>query len=196
MNTLRAGGLLGWMLLAGPGLAVALSEESSNPYAVISERNVFHLNPIPPPPEVDKPKLDLPVIKLSGFFKTGSQTRALFSSEPKKKDEVRTYFNLAAGEKDGILEVVKIDAEHGKVDILNSGAPATLNLKDDAIAQPPPVAAAAAAPGGGQKAVPPLPAMPGRPSFSGAGGTAPPPGIPAPANPGSLMRPRRTAAPP
>ena len=103
MNTLRAGGLLGWMLLAGPGLAVALSEESSNPYAVISERNVFHLNPIPPPPEVDKPKLDLPVIKLSGFFKTGSQTRALFSSEPKKKDEVRTYFNLAAGEKDGIL---------------------------------------------------------------------------------------------
>jgi len=202
MNTKRAGILLGCALLAGPGLAAAPTEEGANPYTVISERNVFHLNPIPPPPEPEKPKVDLPVIKLSGFFKVGSQTRALFSSEPKKKEEGRTYYNLAQGEKDGILEVVKIDAENGTVDILNSGTPVTLSLKDDSLAPAPAVAAGAkpptnsAPPGPFAGQAPPTPGMPARRPFQ-PGGMSSPPGFPGAdgGNPAYPMRQRRTPAP-
>src|SRR5208337_401721 len=129
----RAGGLLGCVLLAGPALVSALSQDASNPYSIISERNVFHLNPPPPPPEPEKPKLDLPVIKLSGFFKVGHKTRALFSSAPGKKEDGWTYYNLAEGEKDGVLEVLKIEESDGKVEILNSGTRATLSLKEDSL---------------------------------------------------------------
>jgi hypothetical protein len=81
------------------------------------------------------------VIKLSGFLKIGTQTRALFSSLPKDKKDGPTYYNLADGEKDGILEVVRIHEDKGQVEIINSGTPATLSLKDDSLA-----ADAAAAP--------------------------------------------------
>src|SRR5579862_3690814 len=100
MNRKRAGVLLGCILLAGPGSLQAQSEDIANPYSIISERNVFHLNPPPPPPEPEKPQVELPAIKLSGFFKIGSKTRALFSSVSKKKGEGWTYYNLAEGEKD------------------------------------------------------------------------------------------------
>lgn len=128
---------MGCFLLLSCGWLSARSQDAArdpNPYAVISERNVFHLNPIPPPPAPEAPKADLPVIKLSGFFKIGTKTRALFSSLPKKKEEAWTFYNLAEGEKEGILEVLKIDEAEGKVEVLNTGTRVTLTLKDDAIA--------------------------------------------------------------
>lgn len=170
----RAGSLLGCILLVGPGLVPTFSEDASNPYSVISERNVFHLNPPPPPPEPEKTKADLPVIKLSGFFKVGARTRALFSSMPKKKEDRWTYYNLAEGEKEGVLEVVKIDEADGKVDIMNSGTRATLTLKDDTVA--PMAAAAPPAPSEGQKL--PLPGMPARRPFPAPGGAAMARGLP------------------
>lgn len=109
------------------------STQSSNPYSVIAERNVFRLVPPPPPPAPDVPKPDLPIIKLSGFLKVGSSTRALFSSVPKDKKEGPTYYDLAEGQKQGILEVVKIHDDAGSVEIINSGTPATLTLKDDSL---------------------------------------------------------------
>ncbi len=198
----RAASWLGCVLLVGPGLAVALSDEGSNPYAVISERNVFHLNPIPPPPEPEKPKLDLPKIKLSGFFKVGSQTRALFSSEPKKKDEGPVYYNLAEGEKEGILEVVKIDAENGKVDVINTGTPVTLTLKDDSLAASPAAAGEKPQANGGPPGpfagrVPAMPRMPGRQPMQPGGAAPTPAGFPG-ANVANLpnpMRPRRVPVP-
>jgi hypothetical protein len=191
MNMKRAGRLLGCVLLAGSGLASALSQDASNPYSVISERNVFHLNPPPPPPEPEKPKVDLPVIKLSGFFKVGAKTRALFSSVSKNKEEGWIYYNLAEGEKDGILEVVKIDEAEGKVDILNSGTRATLTLKEDSLT-PAMAASAAASPGAGPG--PPSPGMPPRRPFA-PGGPAMARGAPG-ANGGlSPMRQRRTPVP-
>jgi hypothetical protein len=182
MKIKRVGSIVGCTLLAWPCWVSALPEDSSNPYAVITERNVFHLNPIPLPPPPEAPKEDLPQIKLSGFFKIGKKTRALFSSAPKKKEETWTYYNLAEGEKEGVLEVVKIDEAEGKVEVLNTGRPATLTLKEDTIES-----AAAAVPGapgkqGPENHRPPLPGMPGR-SFAPQGanmtragwpGTAPP----------------------
>jgi hypothetical protein len=201
MKMKTAGWLLGCGLLMGLRLFAAPPEEADNPYAVISERNVFHLSPAPPPPEPDKPKLELPTIKLSGFFRVGSRTRALFSSYPKKKEEGTTYYNLAQGEKDGILEVVKIDEENGSVDILTTGNPATLTLKDDVL---PSAATPAARPpdlgprgGAEERPGPPMPGMPSRRSFAPGGRPGGLPGMPG-ANGSPYpnpMRPRRTPAP-
>jgi hypothetical protein len=171
-------------------LVSALSQDASNPYSTISERNVFHLNPPPPPPEAEKVKVDVPAIKLSGFFKVGTKTRALFSSESKKKDEGWTYYNLAEGEKNGILEVVKIDEPNGKVDIVNSGIPATLSLKEDSLQVTAPAAPAAAGgppkPGGRPS---PFPAgMPGRANYANPEG---PMARGLPGNNGSLPNPAR-----
>ena len=107
--------------------------EESNPYSVISERNVFHLNPIPPPPALEPAKVELPDIKLSGFVKIGKSTHALFAwiSKDKKKEPI--YYDLSEGQKDGLVEVIKIREEKGEVDILNSGTPATLTLKNDSL---------------------------------------------------------------
>jgi hypothetical protein len=135
MNCRAAARLLGCLLLLARGgpRATAQADEDANPYSVISERNVFHLNPIPPPPAEEPKKEDLPEIKLSGFLKIGKSTHALFSSRPKDKKDGPIYYDLVDGEKEGILEVVKIHEDRGEVDILNSGTPGTLSLKNDTI---------------------------------------------------------------
>ena len=114
-------------------MAGAEPDVESNPYAVISERNVFHLNPPPPPPAPDAPKVELPEIKLSGFLRIGNTAHALFSYSPKDKKEAPIYYYLANGEKEGILEVVKIHEDRGEVEIIDSGTPLTLSLKNDTL---------------------------------------------------------------
>jgi hypothetical protein len=137
MNVKAATGLLVWLpFLALNGTLRAATPrrvDETNPYTVISERNVFHLNPIPPPPALEPPKVELPDIKLSGFVKIGKSTHALFAciSKDKKKDPI--YYDLSEGQKDGIVEVLKIREEKGEVDILNSGTPTTLTLKSDSL---------------------------------------------------------------
>jgi hypothetical protein len=138
MKLRTAIGLLGCVVLARSGAAgpfVPVTDdpnEASKTFAVISDRNIFHLNPIPiPPPE--QPKIELPLIKLSGFFRQGRHTRALFCSLPKDKKDEPAYYNLSEGEKSGFLELVKIDYDKGEVEVINSGTRMTLNLKDDGL---------------------------------------------------------------
>ncbi len=135
MNIKATAGLLGCLFLFAQAwrVAGAVPDEDSNPYVVISERNVFHLNPLPPPPAPAAPKVELPEIKLSGFLRIGKTTHALFSYSPKDKKEVPIYYDLADGQKEGILEVVRIHEEKGEVEIINSGTPLTLSLKDDTL---------------------------------------------------------------
>ena len=188
--TFAAGGSF-LLLLAGGAWAHQDATDASNPYSIIAERNVFHLNPPPPPaPPPDTTKADLPVIKITGIVRIGDQTRALFVSEPKDKKDNPTYFNLAEGERQGILEVVKIDPVGQKVEVINSGARATLTIKDDSLAKSegsPPEGAA----GPGERRLPGerhLPAFPGsagrfpRPGFPGQNI----PGVPSPASPLSI----------
>jgi hypothetical protein len=131
--------VFGCLLLARSGAAESFvlitnnPNGASNPYAIISDRNVFHLNPIPPEPVPEPPKVELPVIKLSGFFKQGRQTKALFSSQPKDKKDGTIYYNLSEGEKSGFLELVKIHYDQGEAEIVNSGTRMTLSFKDDSL---------------------------------------------------------------
>jgi hypothetical protein len=115
------------------GAGVPDTEDEANPYTVIGERNVFHLNPIPIPPPLEPPKAELPEIKLSGFLRIGNSTHVLFASVAKSKKEEPVYYDLTEGEKQGILEVLKIHEQKGEVEILNSGTPFTLTLKNDAL---------------------------------------------------------------
>jgi hypothetical protein len=122
-----------------PGVSVraaipVASHDASNPYAVIGQRNAFHLNPIPIPPPPEPPKVELPDIKLSGFLKTSNKMHVLFSYTPKDKKAMPIYYDLVEGEKQGILEVVKIHEEDGEVDVRNSGTEMTLSLEKDSLA--------------------------------------------------------------
>jgi hypothetical protein len=127
--------LFGCLVLALGGAADPLVpvapdvDDPSGPYAVISERNMFHLNPVPPEAGPEPPKVELPVVKFFGFFRVGRVTKALFCSLPKDKKEEPTYYNLSEGEKSGFLEVVQIHFEKGEVEVVNSGVTMTLTLK-------------------------------------------------------------------
>jgi hypothetical protein len=119
---------------SAPSVPFALDPaDASNPYALISERNIFHLNPIPPEPAPELPKVELPVVKFSGFYRVGRVTKALLCSLPKDKKEEPIYYDLSEGEKEGFLEVVKIHYDKGEVDVVNSGTPMTLSLKEDSL---------------------------------------------------------------
>lgn len=115
---------------------------AANPYSVITSRNVFHLNPPPPPPAADKgPPPVLPKIFLSGFMWNGDKLSVLLVVKTPNPDlksaDLPSYLTLAEGAKDGAVELVKVYPEEGKVDILNSGTPMTLSMKDDGVTNDP-----------------------------------------------------------
>jgi hypothetical protein len=127
--------------------------DNSNPYAIITDRNIFRLNPPPPPPsDADKKPVDLPKVYLNGIIKIGDDVRVLFSIPPKDAKGQTAYFKLAPGEKDDVLELVGIHPNQQEVDILVSGTAMTLSLLSNSLASA----------GGGGKAAAPGPA-PGGP---------------------------------
>jgi hypothetical protein len=130
----------------------AVSE--ANPYAVISDRNVFHLNPPPPPPSAEEKPVDVPKVMLSGFRTVAGHTRVFLVLQPKDPKEGMTFMDLAQGERNKAVEVVKIDSEKRQVDIVNTGHSMTLTFADNGVA-------AAAAPAPGQKPAGGPPGLPG-----------------------------------
>jgi hypothetical protein len=138
--------------LAGPqdgppgNIVDSASDETANPYSVILKRNVFGLNQPPRPPEPAKdPPPDLPEMHLTGFMRTGDQWKVLLAIKVKSPDPkaapFSTYLKLAEGEKKVVMsmneklsmQVVRIYADQEKVDVINSGTPMTLTIKDDGI---------------------------------------------------------------
>jgi hypothetical protein len=106
----------------------------SNPYAIISDRNVFHLNPPPPPPAPEAPKPpDLPPVKLSGFQRIGDHMK-VYLAIPAKDPKDTAYLSLQEGEMQSDVKIVAIRADKGEVDILNTGTPQTLNLLSNGFA--------------------------------------------------------------
>jgi hypothetical protein len=160
-------------LIIGSAVAETTSEEA-NPYSVISDKNVFHLNPPPPatPAEVVKPP-DLPKVMLSGFQKVGNSMK-VYLALPAKDPKDTAYLALQAGEKERDVEIVKIRADKQEVDIINTGTPMTLSIASNGFALTGGAAVAKAEKG------------PGPATFGGhrmALPGAPMPSVPAPATP-------------
>lgn len=120
----------------------APADTDQNPYSAIVRANVFQLKEPPPPPKRDDPAiLNLPKVNMTGFRKRDGQAmRALFATVPKDPKESPSYFNLAEGEKDGILEVRHIDPNQQFVDVIIAGTPTTLTISNNSFVQQPPKA--------------------------------------------------------
>ncbi len=79
--------------------AVGTTSEEANPYAVISDKNVFHLNPPPPPApaEATKPP-DLQKVMLSGFQKVGDRMK-VYLAIPAKGPQGHRLSGASGGRK-------------------------------------------------------------------------------------------------
>lgn len=124
-----------------------------NPYTTIAVRNMFGLNPPPPPGPVEPPGKNLPKITPTGIMGVFGQSQVLFKvtpvskGGPAPKDE---FYILSEGQRQDDIEVVKIDEQHSLVTFDNHGITQELPL------------AVAAASGGGPAA-----------AWSGGGGMNP-----------------------
>jgi hypothetical protein len=116
----------------------APTDADQNPYSAIIKANVFQLKEPPPPPKRDDPAiLNLPKVNITGFHRReGQPMRALFATVPKDPKESPNYFNLAEGEKDGILELKRIDPAQEFVEVIIAGTPTTLTVKSNSFVQP------------------------------------------------------------
>jgi hypothetical protein len=138
----------GAILMATLGSSrLAAFDADPNPYGVIVERNVFRLNPPPPLPSTEPATEtpDLPVVAFCGTMAIGDQVRALLvvaTSEANKNNrsasketKAISYLNLATGETDGPVQLVRIHQDRQAVDIIVAGTARTLTMKDDGIAK-------------------------------------------------------------
>jgi len=154
---LTASLVLGILATAGFGVACAIADTTAgetNLATVITNRNVLHLQPPAAPATPQQKTVEVPKLMLSGFYKVGTNSRVLLVMPPKDQNSVTKYFNLAPGEKDTPVEVVKINAEKGEVEIINSGRRMTVSLASNGVV----ATAATNHPAGG---LPPLPGTPG-----------------------------------
>lgn len=112
--------------------------DDSNPYSAITKANVFHLTEPPKPAEKpDQALINLPKVNISGFVRHAEEpVHALFATVPKDPKESPKYFNLAEGEKEDILQVVKIYPNQDAVDVIIAGTPVTLTTKSNSFVQP------------------------------------------------------------
>ena len=163
--------------MAGLGTSFVFGETADaegNPYAVITNRNIFRLTDPPPPAPIDPPKpLEGRKVMLSGFLGKGDATRVLMAIMPKDNKESTIYLNLAPGERNEKVELVRIRLKEKEVDIVSDGTPMTLSVKSNSFASvsaPPPAAAGP-------------PERPGKPGFqrpmpfAPAAGPAAPPAV-------------------
>jgi len=100
--------------------------------------NVFHLTD--PPKPVEKPDavlLTLPKVNITGFTRRSDEPiHALFATVPKDPKEPAKYFRLTEGEKEDILQVIRIHPEQDAVDVIIAGTPVTLTTKSNSFIQP------------------------------------------------------------
>jgi|GEM_PF-1028789 len=108
---------------------------SDNPYTTIAVRNIFGLNPPPPPGPVDPPDKNLPKITPTGIMGVFGQSQVLFKvapvakGGPPPKDE---FYILSEGQREDDIEVVKIDERRSLVTFDNHGITQELPLAEAA----------------------------------------------------------------
>lgn len=131
-----------------------------NPYQSILARNVFGLKSPPLPPDPESLKPPPPKILLTGIttipsrlaFLKGPPAAPKPGEPPAKGDKC---YILAEGEREGDLEVVRIDEKAGSVEVINSGTRMTLTFEKDGpklASSAPPGTAALSGPAAGNPA--------------------------------------------
>lgn len=125
-------------LAGGLTLSVGLRADDvvlpANPYTQIIARNIFDLNPPPPPVDPNLKSADpLPKIIPNGtmtiFGVRQVLFHALFKGRPGKPDANQSYI-LAEGQRQDDIEVVKIDDKAGLITFDNHGDTEELPLAD------------------------------------------------------------------
>jgi len=130
---------------------VALAD---NPYATIVARNIFNLNPPPPPVDPNATAPVEPAVKITpnGIMSVFGQLQVLFKASGGGKPGDQSYI-LGEGQMDDEIEVVKIDEKNSLVTFKNHGLLQTLPLANvTSIAAP-------AAPAAGFSPLPGFPAV-------------------------------------
>lgn len=116
---------------------------SANPFQNITLANVFRLQPPPaePAPPV-KPNPPLPPIALTGirdgYGKMQALIQVVLPAVPPNPAKT-TYLTLAQGERDGEIQVLKIDVKAGTVEVKLFGTVTNLCLNSNAPTAPAPV---------------------------------------------------------
>jgi len=111
---------------------------AENPYQAIAERNVFGLKPPPPPPDPEATKEPPPNIFLTGITTVLGGKRAFLKTTPppgKRPGEQgaeQTYM-LTEGQRDGDVEVLKIDEVNGVVKIRLAGKEMDLDFENNGV---------------------------------------------------------------
>jgi hypothetical protein len=151
--------------------------DASNPYAVIIDKNIFRLNPKPPPAVAEQKPVDLPKVYLNGIFKVGNDVRVLFSIQPKDTKIPVSYFKLApseraTGEGDEVLELVRIHPDQQEVDVLVNGTFMTLSMLSNSLASAGGKGASGAAPPGAHRGPPAAAAPAPAAAVAAPGGSA------------------------
>lgn len=122
-------------LLIGMAVSVVALDTLSGPYKKIAARNVFGLNPIPPPPQVVDIRLPPPKILLQGIDTICGRKQVLFklsipARPPNQASEASKV--MSEGDRDGDIEVLAIDVARQEVRFRNNGEEETRTMKDDA----------------------------------------------------------------
>jgi hypothetical protein len=118
------------------GFEASLLAAIPEKYQTIVDRNAFGLNP-PPPPSTNATEIVPPVkVNVTGFSEFGGEVKAYFVI-PAKDIKDQQYLSLGEGQREGILEVVKISKEDGEVRVKNSGVEMVLSLKNNNMSPPP-----------------------------------------------------------
>jgi hypothetical protein len=163
--------LLYSLVLCGAATAVAISSE--NPYQMVVERNVFALKPpAPAAPDPASIKPPAPKVILNGIITLLGNKRALLKMTPpaaKGEPAKEQSYVLTEGQRDGDLEVIKIDEKAGMVTVNDFGTVTNITFDTNATktasappgmpapagAIPPPVMPATfTPPGGGLRSLP------------------------------------------
>jgi hypothetical protein len=112
------------------GAAVRADEVAlnDNPYALIVERNIFGLNPPPPPVDPNATPPEPPVkITPNGIMSLFGQWQVLFKTSVGGKPGEKSYM-LGEGQMDDEIEVVKVDEKNSIVTFNNHGVTEKLQL--------------------------------------------------------------------
>lgn len=150
--------------------AGALANATDNPYQPIIDRNIFALKdppPAPDPAEANKPPA--PNVFLTGITTIFGNKRALIKTTPTpgplkpgmEKPTEQSYV-LAEGQREGDVEVLKIDEKAGTVQLRLAGKEMTINFDDNGV----------------KTASVPAPGIPGKPGVPMPGGLVRPIGLP------------------